>query len=100
MKRQGTSKFVSDLVTTWLKEIRDPATLDAFEKLIVERRAMLMIETDNERNAKLVSHLKDCKHGDVLHLMKPLPKPKWITTQRCSHWVKLFSMEMLVPHPS
>ena len=75
MKTQGTSKFVTELITDWLKQIRDPAQLDSFEKLIADRRKSLAVETDAERNAKLVGHLKDCKYGDVLYLMKPLPKP-------------------------
>jgi len=74
VKRKGTSKFVVELVTNWLKEIRDPAALDDFEKLIRERRAMLMIETDKERKSRLVSDLKNCKTGDTLYLMKPLPQ--------------------------
>ena len=80
MKRQGTSKFVTELVTNWLKEIRDPATLDAFEKLIDERRGMLMIETDAVRKTKILDALKNCKSGDVLHLMHALPKPAAIVT--------------------
>jgi len=73
VKRKGTSQFVAELVTNWLKEIRDPDTLDDFEKMIKERRAMLMIETENERSDKLVEDLKQCKFGDTLYLMKPLP---------------------------
>jgi hypothetical protein len=80
VKRQGTSKFVTELVTNWLKEIRDPATLDDFEKMIKERRAMLMIETEDERKEKIIAHLKDCKQGDTLYLVKPLPRPAAIVT--------------------
>lgn len=74
MKRQGTSKFVTELITNWLKEVRNPAVLDDFEKLIKERRAMLMIETQDECNANLIDALTRCKHGDKLYLTQPLPK--------------------------
>ena len=74
MKRKGTSKFVAELVTGWLKEIRDPAILDDFEKMIKERRAMLMVETDKDRKERVVADLKKCKPGDILFLMKPLPQ--------------------------
>lgn len=74
MKKQGASKFVTELVTGWLKEIRDPAILDDFEKMIKERRAMLMIETNKERDDRLIADLKKCKSGDTLYLMKPLPQ--------------------------
>ena len=82
MKTQGTSKFVSELVTTWLKEIRDPAVLDSFEKLIADRRKSLAVETDAERNEKLIEALARCKYGDVLYLMKPLPIDNMIATKK------------------
>ena len=36
MKRKGTSKFVRELITGWLKEITDHTILNEFEKLIKE----------------------------------------------------------------
>ena len=71
--KQGMSVFVSELVTGWLKEIRDPATLNEFDKLIKERRAMLMIETHKEMGDRLVANMKNCKSGQTLFLSKPLP---------------------------
>ena len=73
MKRQGTSKFVTELITNWLKEIRDPAKLDAFEKLIADRRKSLQIETVDEVAEGVVEALKNCKIGNKIYVVKPLP---------------------------
>ena len=75
MKRQGTSQFVKELITNWLKEISNPTILDEFEELIKQRRKMLMIIDKDEREMHLLAALKDCKSGDTLYLMKALPKP-------------------------
>ncbi len=73
VKRQGTSKFVRDLVTAWLHEITSPEILDEFEKLITDRRKTLLIETIGEEYAKVVAGLKECKIGNTLYVVKPLP---------------------------
>lgn len=75
MKRQGTSKFVAGLIENWLKEIRDPEVLNQIERQVIERKAMLMIETTEEQAQTCIDALPQCKVGDVLHLMHALPVP-------------------------
>jgi len=75
MKRKGTSKFVAELIENWLKEIRDPDVLNQIEQQVIERKAMLMIETTEQQAQRCIDSLPNCKSGDVLHLMEPLPCP-------------------------
>ena len=75
MKTKGTSKFVRDLLETWLAEIHNMDTLNQLEQQVIDRKAKLMQEQNHQAAADCVEAMKRCKHGDTLYLLKPFPMP-------------------------
>ena len=103
MKRK-TSKWVQELMDTWLKDIDDPAVLQQFIKQIEKRQIALYNETEEAAFERLLKTYKDYKFNETIYMIRPLVTSpvvkgnpwKWYRAKMNHYWPRKKCMMLQV----